>query len=125
MAFFATRPEEHRVGPGIGRCEYGGFLMTMPPGRLADVWSDPDYRSLTRPSEVLLVAALDYALEPRVVYVARKPPRSALRRFASRVGKRIVFLPFGSVSSALHRLRRFHVLSNRAVRHYAREFIPT
>lgn len=126
MAFYATRPEGHPVGPGIGRCEYGGFLMTMPPGRLADVWSDPDYRPLTRPSEVLLVAALDYALEPRVVYVARKPPRAALRRFASRVGKRIVFLPFGSVSSSsLHRLRKFHVLSNRFVRTYARDFIPT
>lgn len=126
MAFYATRPEERRVGPGIGRCEYGGFLMTMPPGRLADVWSDPDYKGLTRASEVLLVAALDYALEPRVVYVARKPPRAALRRFASRIGKRIVFLPFGSVSSSsLHRLRSFHVLANRAARAYAKDFVPT
>jgi hypothetical protein len=43
MAFYSTQPFEHLVGPGIGRAEYGGFLMTLPPRRLFDVWSDPDY----------------------------------------------------------------------------------
>ena len=43
MAFYSTHPFEHLVGPGIGRAEYGGFLMTLPPRRMFDVWSDPDY----------------------------------------------------------------------------------
>ena len=43
MAFYATDPTAHVVGPGIGRAEYGGFLMTLPPRRMAYVWSDPDY----------------------------------------------------------------------------------
>jgi hypothetical protein len=44
MAFYSTFPFDHLVGPGIGRAEYGGFLMTLPPRRLYDVWSDPDLR---------------------------------------------------------------------------------
>ena len=29
--------------PGIGRAEYGGFLMSLPARRMYDVWADPDY----------------------------------------------------------------------------------
>ena len=29
MAFYSTQPFEHLVGPGIGRAEYGGLLMTF------------------------------------------------------------------------------------------------
>ena len=43
MAFYSTFPFDNLVGPGIGRAEYGGFLMTLPPRRLFDVWSDTDY----------------------------------------------------------------------------------
>ena len=43
MAFYSTYPFEHLVGPGIGRAEYGGFLMSLPPHRMFDVWHDPDY----------------------------------------------------------------------------------
>ena len=37
MAFYSTQPFEHLVGPGIGRAEYGGFLMTLPPRRMIDL----------------------------------------------------------------------------------------
>jgi hypothetical protein len=124
MAFYATRLGEDLEGPGISRCEYGGFLMTIPPGRLHDVFSDPDLAGAESCAEVLLLAALEYALEPRVVYVARKPPRTAFRRFAARLGKTIVYLPLGSLSGVtVKRLRRFHVLSNRSVRAYAKDYI--
>lgn len=43
MAYYATQPFDHLVGPGIGRAEYGGFLMVLPPRRMFDVWNDPDY----------------------------------------------------------------------------------
>ena len=43
MAFYSTFPFDNLVGPGIGRAEYGGFLMSLPPRRMYDVWQDPDY----------------------------------------------------------------------------------
>jgi hypothetical protein len=124
MAFYATPLGESVVGPGISECTYGGFLMTMPPGRLFDVWRDPDYRGPFTGAEVLLLAALDYAREPRVVYAAPKPPRPFLKRFAARLGKQVVYLPLGSLSSlSLKKLRRFHVLANRAARGWAKDYI--
>jgi len=124
MAFYATPLGEKVVGPGISECTYGGFLMTMPPGRLFDVWRDPDYRGPFSAPEVLLLAALDYAREPRVVYAAPKPPRPLFKRFAASLGKRIVYLPLGSLSSlALKKLRRFHVLANKDARGWAKDYV--
>ncbi len=40
--FYSTYPFEHLIGPGIGRAEYGGFLMSLPARRMYDVWADPD-----------------------------------------------------------------------------------
>ena len=57
MAFYSTHPFDHLVGPGIGRAEYGGFLMTLPPRRMIDVWSDPDYDFAQNKPERLLLAA--------------------------------------------------------------------
>ena len=62
MAFYATDLTKNVVGPGISRCEYGGFMMSYPPRRLFDVWSDQDYCELRNKPEVLLAAAIDYAL---------------------------------------------------------------
>lgn len=124
MAFYATPLGENLVGPGISECTYGAFLMTMPPGRLYDVWSDPDYQGPFAASEVLLLAALDYAREPRVVYAAPSPPRPFLKRFAARLGKQVVYLPLGSLSSlSLKKLRRFHVLANKDARAWAKDYI--
>ena len=66
------------MGPGIGRAEYGGFLMTLPPRRMYDIWSDPDYEFALNKPERLLMAALDYSVQRMVAYVAAKPPRSGL-----------------------------------------------
>ena len=40
MAFFCTDPTQGVVGPGICRTTYGGFLLSYPPQRILDVWSD-------------------------------------------------------------------------------------
>ena len=64
MAFYATNPFDHLVGPGIGRAEYGGFLMTRPPRRMYDVWGDPDYDFAEGKHERLLMAGLDYSTLP-------------------------------------------------------------
>jgi hypothetical protein len=88
MAFYSTQPFEHIVGPGIGRAEYGGLLMTLPPRRLYDVWTDPDYDMAETKAERLLMAALDYSTERHVVYVAAKTPRSIFRQLAARTNRK-------------------------------------
>jgi hypothetical protein len=124
MAFYATPPAENIVGPGICRCEYGGFMLSYPPRRLADVWSDPDYRFARTKAEVLLLAALDYSKERQVVYAAARPPRSMFRQLASRLGKSILYIPLGSLSPVtLKKLRVMHILHGRDKRAIAREYI--
>ncbi len=124
MAFYATNPFDHMVGPGIGRAEYGGFLMTRPPRRLFDIWSDPDYDFAESKPERLLMAALDYSLQKNVVYVAAKPPRSIFRSIASHLRRRIVYVPIGQLSSQkLKKLRVVHVLDGYDRRKEAKGFI--
>jgi hypothetical protein len=124
MAFYATPLTAKIVGPGISRCEYGGFMMSYPPRRMFDIWSDPDYLDLRSKAEVLLAAAIDYAVRPLVVYVAANPPRSMLKTFAKRFGKKIVYIPIGQLSPiTLNKLRSFHVLDGHDKRSVAGEYI--
>ncbi len=124
MAFYATEPAENVVGPGICRCEYGGFLLSYPPRRMMDVWDDPDYRLAASRAEVLLMAALDYSIEKYVVYVAAKPPRSIFKQMAARLDRRIVYIPLGSLSPVkLKQMRIMHILAGKDKREIAREYI--
>lgn len=124
MAFYATTLGSNVVGPGISRCEYGGFMMSYPPRRMMNVWSDPDYEDCRSKAEVLLMAAIDYATKPLIVYVAAKPPRSILKSFARRFGKKIVYIPIGQLSPVtLNKLRVFHVLDGHDKRSIADEYI--
>jgi len=124
MAFYATSPAGNIVGPGISRCEYGGFLLSYPPRRMSDVWQDSDYREALGKGEVLLMAALDYSLESDVIYTAARPPRSFLKQQAARLGKRIIYLPLGSLSPvALKKLRVFHILYGRDKREIAKDYV--
>ncbi len=111
MAFYSTRPFEHLIGPGIGRAEYGGFLMSLPARRMYDVWPDPDYDFAETKAERLLLAGLDYSMQRFVVYVAAKPPRSIFRNIAARFGRTIVYIPIGQLSPVtLKKIRVVHVL---------------
>jgi hypothetical protein len=124
MAFFATSLHEKVVGPGISRCEYGGFMMSYPPRRMWDVWQDPDYLGLQTKSEVLLTAAIDYSVKPLITYVAKKPPKSFLKSYASRFGKKVVYIPIGQLSPVtIDKLRVFHVLDGYGKRDIAGEYI--
>lgn len=124
MAFYATDPAENLVGPGICRCEYGGFLLSYPPRRMLDVWEDPDYRMAASRAEVLLMAALDYSREKYVVYVAAKPPRSIFKQMAARLDRRIVYIPLGSLSPVkLKQMRIMHILAGKDKREIAGEYI--
>ena len=124
MAFYSTFPFEHLVGPGIGRAEYGGFLMTLPPRRLFDVWSDPDYDFAESKPERLLMAALDYSVERFVVYVAARPPRSIFRSISAHLGRKILYVPIGQLSpTKLKHLRVVHVLDSYERRGEAKDYL--
>jgi hypothetical protein len=124
MAFYSTFPFGHLVGPGIGRAEYGGFLMTLPPRRMFDVWSDPDYDLAETKAERLLMAGLDYSIGKIVVYVGPKPPRSVFRTMADRMGHKILYVPLGQLSPAkLKKVRVVHVLDNHSRRADAKDYI--
>ena len=124
MAFYSTRPFEHLVGPGIGRAEYGGFLMALPPRRMLDVWTDPDYDFAQNKPERLLLAALDYSKQRFVVYVAAKPPRSIFRSIAAHLNRRIIYIPIGALNPArLKKLRVVHVLDSYERRDEAKDYI--
>ncbi len=124
MAFYSTDPFDNIVGPGIGRGEYGGLLMTLPPRRMIDVWTDPDYEFAETKPERLLLAALDYSVERYIVYVAARPPRSVFRSIASRLNRKIVYIPVGQLSPArLKKLRVVHVLDSYQRREIAKDYI--
>lgn len=124
MAFYATPMGKNVVGPGISRCEYGGFMMSYPPRRMFDIWQDPDYQECRTKPETLLMAAIDYAVKSIVVYVASKPPRSFFKTFAQRFGKKVVYIPIGQLSPImLNRIRMFHVLDGHDKRDFADEYI--
>jgi hypothetical protein len=124
MAFYSTPPTDNVVGPGICRCEYGGLLLSYPPRRMYDVWQDGDYAFARDKAEVLLLAALDYSRERHVMYVAARPPRSCFKQIAGRVGKKIVYIPLGSLSPMkLKKLRVFHMLFGHDKRDFAKDYI--
>jgi hypothetical protein len=124
MAFYATEPAQQIVGPGIMRATHGGFMLTYPPGRLFDVWNDPDYRQARSKPEVLLMAAIDYSQGKLVVHVAKKPPSSHLKSYAARQAKRIVHIPIGSLSPAtLRKVQVLHILAGRDKRDIAKDYV--
>lgn len=126
MAFYSTDPYEHLVGPGIGRAEYGGLLLSLPPRRMYDVWRDPDYNFAARNKpERLLLAGIDYSTKRYVVYVAPKPPRSIFRSIASRMGRQLLYIPIGQLSpQKLRKIRVVHILDGQAKRRIAKDYIP-
>lgn len=124
MAFYGTYAGEVMDGPGISRCQYGGFMLSYPPMRVYDIWRDAFFDQARNKPERLLMAAIDYNLKKHVIYVAPSPPSGWCQGMASRSGKKIIYLPIGSFSPAtLKKLRQFHVLDGHPVRRYAHHYI--
>jgi hypothetical protein len=124
MAFYSTPAGAVMDGPGISRCQYGGFMLTFPPLRVYDIWKDPFFDIARNKPERLLMAAIDYSLEKHVVHVAATPPSGWCRSMAARVGKKILYIPIGTFSPVtLKKIRQFHVLDGHHVRRYARNYI--
>ena len=124
MAFYATPAGDEVVGPGISRCEYGGFVLSYPPLRMYDIWKDRFFNLARSKAERLLLAGIDYSEERLVAYIAARPPRSFCRTFASSQGKKIVYLPLGQFSPVLlTQIRFFHVLESPELRKVAHLYI--
>jgi hypothetical protein len=124
MAYYSTFPFDNLVGPGIGRAEYGGFLMSLPPRRMYDVWQDPEYEFAESKSERLLLAAIDYSIYQYVVYVAAKPPRSIFKTIAARSGRTIIYIPIGQLSPvSVKKIRVVHVLDGYDKRGIAKDYL--
>jgi hypothetical protein len=124
MAFYSTLPGSQIVGPGISRMEHGGFVLSYPPMRMFDIWLEPEFDVVPTRHERVLVAGIVYSEKPGIVYVAKKPPATRWKKLARSMGKRIVFIPLGSLNP-LHvkRMRTFHMLQNKGVRNLAHEYI--
>jgi len=124
MSFYSTPAGEVMDGPGISRCQYGGFMLTYPPLRVYDIWKDLFFEVARNKPERLLMAAIDYSLEKHVVYVAATPPSGWCQSMAARLGKKIIYLPIGIFSPVtLKKTRQFHVLDGHHVRQYARHYV--
>jgi hypothetical protein len=124
MSFYSTPSGEVMDGPGISRCQYGGFMLTYPPLRVYDIWKDRFFNMARNKPERLLMAAIDYCREKHVVYVAATPPSGWCQSMAARLGKKIIYLPIGTFSPiTLKKIRQFHVLDGHHVRKYAKQYI--
>jgi hypothetical protein len=124
MSFYSTPAGEVMDGPGISKCQYGGFMLTYPPMRVFDIWKDPYFKVARNKPERLLMAAIDYCLEKHVVYVAATPPSGWCQGMAARNGKKIIYLPIGIFSPVtLKKIRQFHVLDGHHIRKYANQYI--
>ena len=85
-------------------------MLSWPPFRLHDLWNDPDYQIAREKAEVLIMAAIDYSLEPLVVHVAKNPPGDRMKQYAARRRRTLVHVPLGSLSPvALKKLRVVHL----------------
>jgi len=124
MAFYSTPAGQVMDGPGISRCQYGGFMLSYPPLRVYDIWRDSFFGVARNKPERLLMAALDYSLEKHVVYLAPDPPSGWCQSMAAHLGKKIIYLPLGTFSPVtLKKIRQFHVLDGHGVRGYARNYL--
>jgi hypothetical protein len=124
MAFYSTLPGADIVGPGISRMEHGGFVLSYPPMRMFDIWIDPEFDFIPTRHERLLVAGVVYSEKPGIVLVSKKPPPSRWKKLAKSMGKRIIYIPLGSLNPLhLKRMRTFHMLQNKGVRNYAHEYL--
>ncbi|MBF0528460.1 MAG: hypothetical protein HQK55_04150 [Deltaproteobacteria bacterium] len=124
MAFYATPADGRMVGPGISRCEYGGFMLTYPPLRLVDIWKDPFFDGARTKPERLLLAGIDYSEEKLIAYIAPRPPADRVKALAGFYGKKVIYIPIGQFSPVtLKKIRSFHVLDGHMVRAWAGTYI--
>lgn len=124
MAFYSTPAGDTVIGPGVSKCEYGGFMLTYPPLRLYDIWRDDFFNGARTKAERLLLAGIDYSEEKLIAYIAARPPAGRIKSLANLYGKKVIYLPIGQFSPVtLKKLKVFHVLEGHKVREWADDYI--
>ncbi|MCX8037577.1 MAG: hypothetical protein N3D11_11145 [Candidatus Sumerlaeia bacterium] len=124
ISFYAEPLGEHVVGPGICRTFFRGILSVFPAKHIPDVWSYPLIEEYPTCAEKLLAAAILYADQRYIAYVAPTPPPASLRQMAGYYGREIIYLPLFTFSRRmLRKIRRFHILDGHHVRAFAADYI--
>jgi len=124
LTFYGTDPFADLLGPGVARCTYGGLSLLFPPRQIPSVFDLPGAVSMKSHAHRLVYGGLLFSAENSVAYVAEQGPDAAMRRMASRLGKRLVWLPLSTFSAeTIAHLRRFHILNGHEVRSWASRFI--
>lgn len=124
LTFYGTDPFEDMIGPGVARCQYGGLSLLFPPRSIPSAFDLTEKSSLKKLSHRLIYGALLFTKEKSIAYVSAKKPDIYLKRLASKMKKRVIWIPISSFSTeTLRRLRRFHILNGKEVRSWASRFI--
>ena len=125
MAFYSTFPFDNLVGPGIGRGEYGGFLMSLPAAPHVRRLAGPGLR--VRRIQIRAPAAGRRWIIPSTATWSTWPPsRRApiFRTIAARLGRTIIYIPIGQLSPvSLKKIRVVHVLDGYDKREIAKDYI--
>lgn len=125
MAFYATFPEDHLVGPGIARIEIGGMVSIFPPRHVPEIWTMFRAQEATfKKHEILALAGITFSAERFIPYIADNPPSKRLERIAAARGRVLVHVPLWKLSTeTVESTRYLHVLAGKGVRRYAGEYI--
>ncbi|MBF0273789.1 MAG: hypothetical protein HQK84_01005 [Nitrospinae bacterium] len=124
MAFYASEKEKKQIGPGIFECQYGGFLLSFPPGRLLDIWTLRELSYFENKYERLLAAGIAFSLDRYVVYVAPKKPSIMMQQFARLYSVTIIYMPLGFFPrEKMRKIKTFHILSDKSKRKIAEKYI--
>lgn len=124
ISFYAAALGEQVVGPRICRTEFGGILSIFPAWGIPDIWSFNLGEQIQTCADALLAAAILFSPDRYVAYVAKRPPRPALKQMAAFYKRHIIYLPLHVFSPAhLKKIRHFHILDGHDVRAWARDYI--
>jgi len=124
LSFYATDTFGDLIGPGIGRCAYGGVAMLFPPRRVPNLFAVTYRMGMKGCAACLVAGSLMFSNEKDVAYIAARPPSQRLRGLSSKFKKHLVWIPMSTFSTeTLSRLRHFHVLNGLEVRSWAARFI--
>ena len=124
LSFYATDVFGDLIGPGIGRCVYGGVALLFPPRDVPDLFDVTGLMGISGCAARLVAGSLMFSGEKNVAYIAARPPSQRIRALSANFKKHLVWIPMSTFSTeTLSRLRRFHVLNGRDVRSWAARFI--
>lgn len=124
LLFYATDPFADLIGPGIGRCRYGGLALLYPPRPIADVFSLELPFETRLAADRLIAGACIFSRESTVAVVSEDPPSLRQRLLARQTGRRLLHVPMrGFSAGTIEKIRTFHVLDGKHVRNWADRFI--